>query len=101
MVVEAFVPSVNQSIETGVEEIRLQVAEPINEGFLNFGISSVLLKRSEEMKITRCEIRALGRVFHCLCGGRDRKFCTPVFVKENRVSTPVFVKETVFPYLFS
>ncbi|GBN72379.1 hypothetical protein AVEN_149271-1 [Araneus ventricosus] len=69
MVFEAFVPSVNQSIETGIEEIRVQVAEPLNDGFLHFGIGSematfqVLLQRSEEMKITWYEIRAVGRVF--------------------------------------
>ncbi|GBM69220.1 hypothetical protein AVEN_210441-1 [Araneus ventricosus] len=97
MVVEAFVSSVNQSIETGIEKIRVQVAEPLNDGFLNFGIGSevatcrVLFQRSEDMKITWCEIRAVGRVFQCLCGGRGRQFCTPVFVKENRVSTSVFV----------
>ncbi|GBM49987.1 hypothetical protein AVEN_210096-1 [Araneus ventricosus] len=62
MVVEAFLPSVNQSIEIGVEEIRVQVAEPLNDDFLNFGIGSemaaclMLLQRSEEMKITWCEI---------------------------------------------
>ncbi|GBN40913.1 hypothetical protein AVEN_64921-1, partial [Araneus ventricosus] len=40
MVAEAFVPSVNQSIETGMEEIRVQIAETLNDGFLNFGIGS-------------------------------------------------------------
>ncbi|GBO31852.1 hypothetical protein AVEN_113709-1 [Araneus ventricosus] len=76
MIVRAFVPSVNQSIETGREEISVQIAEQLNDGFLDFGIGSgmvacqVLLQRSEEMKIIRCEIRAVGRVFHCLCGGR-------------------------------
>ncbi|GBO04224.1 hypothetical protein AVEN_216033-1 [Araneus ventricosus] len=56
MVVEAYVPSANQFIETGIEEIRIQVAEPLNDGFLNFGIGSematfqVLLQLSEEMK---------------------------------------------------
>ncbi|GBL83829.1 hypothetical protein AVEN_132706-1 [Araneus ventricosus] len=69
MVVEAFVPSVNQSVETGIEEIRVQVAEPLNDGFLNFGIGpkivtcQVLLQRSEEMKNTWYEIRTVGRVF--------------------------------------
>ncbi|GBN33566.1 hypothetical protein AVEN_218046-1 [Araneus ventricosus] len=93
MVVEAFVPSVHQSIETGLNEIRIQVSEPLNDGFLNFGIGfematcQVLLQRSEDMKITWCEIRALGKVFQCLSGGRAGQFCTPVFVKENRVST--------------
>ncbi|GBN76852.1 hypothetical protein AVEN_135681-1 [Araneus ventricosus] len=94
MVVEAFVPSLNQSIEIG---IRVQVTEPHNEGFLKVGISSematcqVLLQRSEEMKITWCEIRGLGRVFQCLYGGHAQQFCAPVFLKENRVSTPVFL----------
>ncbi|GBN82472.1 hypothetical protein AVEN_2908-1 [Araneus ventricosus] len=69
MVVEAFVSSVNQSIESIIKEIRVQVAEPRNEGFLNFGNGSevatfqVLLQRSEEMKIARWEIRVVGRVF--------------------------------------
>lgn len=69
MVVEAFVPSVNQSIETGIREIRIQVSEPGNDGFLNFGIGSemtscqTLLQRSEEMKIPSCEIQAVERVF--------------------------------------
>ncbi|GBL72479.1 hypothetical protein AVEN_115394-1 [Araneus ventricosus] len=66
MVVEAFVPSVNQSIETGIEEIRVQIAEPLNDGFLNFGIGfeiQVLYQRSEDMKITWCEIRAVGMLF--------------------------------------
>ncbi|GBM40760.1 hypothetical protein AVEN_157904-1 [Araneus ventricosus] len=40
MVVEAFVSSVNQAIETGIEEIRVQDTEPLNDGFLNIGISS-------------------------------------------------------------
>ncbi|GBM17587.1 hypothetical protein AVEN_80888-1 [Araneus ventricosus] len=59
-------------------KIRVQVAEPLNDSFLNFGIGSematcqVLLQRSEEMKITWCEIRNLGTVFKCLCGGRAR-----------------------------
>ncbi|GBO44631.1 hypothetical protein AVEN_105683-1 [Araneus ventricosus] len=89
MVVEAFVPLVNQSIETGIEGIGVQVAKPLNDGFLNFGIASdmatcqVLLQRSEEMKITWCEIWALGRVFQCICGGRARQFGTPVFVTLN------------------
>ncbi|GBN49179.1 hypothetical protein AVEN_116500-1 [Araneus ventricosus] len=95
MVVEASVPSVNQSIETGILEIGVQVGEPFNVGFLNFGIGSemakcqVLLQISEEMKITWCEIRTLGRMFQCLRGGRARQFFTPVFGKENR-----------FPHLF-
>ncbi|GBN82727.1 hypothetical protein AVEN_228418-1 [Araneus ventricosus] len=61
MVVEAFMPSVNQSIEMGIEEIRVQVAEPLNDGFLNFGIGYEMAtcQRSEEMKITWCEIRAV------------------------------------------
>ncbi|GBM52425.1 hypothetical protein AVEN_105027-1 [Araneus ventricosus] len=60
MVVEAL----NQSIETGMEEIRVH-AEQLNDGFLNFGICSemttcqVLLQQSEEMKITWCHIRAV------------------------------------------
>ncbi|GBN22549.1 hypothetical protein AVEN_268179-1 [Araneus ventricosus] len=40
MVIEAFVPSVNQYIETGMEGIRFEVAEPFNDGFLSFGIGS-------------------------------------------------------------
>ncbi|GBL61168.1 hypothetical protein AVEN_211934-1 [Araneus ventricosus] len=75
MVMEAFVPSVNYSIETGVEENRVQVTESLNYGFLNFGIGSemascqVLLQGSEDMKITCCEIRdvmdVLGRPDLC------------------------------------
>ncbi|GBO25829.1 hypothetical protein AVEN_266167-1 [Araneus ventricosus] len=90
MVVEAYMPSVHQNIETGIEETRVQIVETLNDGFLNFGVGSematyqVLLKWSEDMKITRCEIRAIGRLFQCLCGGRARQFCTPVFVKVNR-----------------
>ncbi|GBL83473.1 hypothetical protein AVEN_196332-1 [Araneus ventricosus] len=66
MVVEAFVPSVSQPIETGMEKMRVQVAESLNDGFLNFGIGfematcEVFLQWSEEMKITWCEIRAVG-----------------------------------------
>ncbi|GBL79445.1 hypothetical protein AVEN_92613-1 [Araneus ventricosus] len=69
IVVEALAASVDQSIETGKEEIRVQVSEPLNDGFLNFGISSemvtcqVLLQWSEEMKIIWSEIRAVRRVF--------------------------------------
>ncbi|GBM77601.1 hypothetical protein AVEN_165628-1 [Araneus ventricosus] len=78
MAVEAFVPSVNQSFEIGIEEIKVQVVEPLNDGFLNFGIGSemtacqVLLQLSEEMKITWCEIRAIGRLFRrsALCSSR-------------------------------
>ncbi|GBL90594.1 hypothetical protein AVEN_179494-1 [Araneus ventricosus] len=96
MAFEAFVSSVNHSIEIGIEEIRVQVAEPLKDGFLNSGIGSEMatcqeLLQSEEMKITWCEIRDVGRVFNFLCGGRGRQFSTPVFVKENRVSTPAFV----------
>ncbi|GBN28228.1 hypothetical protein AVEN_198916-1 [Araneus ventricosus] len=53
---------------------RAQIAESLNEGFLNVGNGSemvtcqVFLQRYEDMKITRCEIRALGRVFQYLCG---------------------------------
>ncbi|GBM24432.1 hypothetical protein AVEN_76161-1 [Araneus ventricosus] len=50
-----------------------------------------LLQRSEEMKITCCEIRDELRMFQCVCCGRARLFCTLVFMKENLVSTPVFV----------
>ncbi|GBM09875.1 hypothetical protein AVEN_241203-1 [Araneus ventricosus] len=100
MIFKAFVPSVNQSIETGIVEIRVEIVEsltglfwyprlgwesslfphvnngksdvslpnqeyqnkpPTNDGFLNFGSEmttcQVLLQRSEEMKITSCEIR--------------------------------------------
>ncbi|GBM50770.1 hypothetical protein AVEN_35666-1 [Araneus ventricosus] len=82
MVIEAFVPSGNQSIESGIEEIRLQVTEPPKDGFLNFGIGfemgtcQVLFKRLEEMKITWCEIWAAERItqsiifetlFHITC----------------------------------
>ncbi|GBL96698.1 hypothetical protein AVEN_111839-1 [Araneus ventricosus] len=68
MFVEVFVPSVNQSIETGLEGIRVQVAEPLNDYILNFGIGSemaicqVLLQWSEEIKITWCDIRAVVEV---------------------------------------
>ncbi|GBM11853.1 hypothetical protein AVEN_26777-1 [Araneus ventricosus] len=77
-------------MEPGIKEIGVQVAEPFNDGSLNLGIGSeiatcqVLLQRSEEMKINWCDIRAVGRVFRCLCGGHARQFCTPVFLKENR-----------------
>ncbi|GBM23656.1 hypothetical protein AVEN_167148-1 [Araneus ventricosus] len=82
MVIEAFVPSVNQSIETGVEENKIQVTESLNYGFLNFGIGSemasgqVLPQRSEEMTITCCEsglwwtclaILTFARLAHLLC----------------------------------
>ncbi|GBN92574.1 hypothetical protein AVEN_39370-1 [Araneus ventricosus] len=40
MTVEAFVPSVNHSIENGIEEIRVQVAVILNDGFLIFKTSS-------------------------------------------------------------
>ncbi|GBM19169.1 hypothetical protein AVEN_79885-1 [Araneus ventricosus] len=43
VVVEAFVPSVHQSIETGIEEIeevRVYGAELLKDSFLNFGIGS-------------------------------------------------------------
>ncbi|GBN98105.1 hypothetical protein AVEN_79007-1 [Araneus ventricosus] len=53
------------------------------------GTCQVLLQRSEEMKITWCEIQAVGRMFHCLCGERARQFYISVFAKQNRVSTPV------------
>ncbi|GBM47432.1 hypothetical protein AVEN_175610-1 [Araneus ventricosus] len=46
MVVEAFVPSVNQSIETDKEEIKAEMTT-----------CQVLLQRSEDMKITWCEIQ--------------------------------------------
>ncbi|GBM16863.1 hypothetical protein AVEN_99756-1 [Araneus ventricosus] len=51
----------------------------------------VFLQWCEEMKITWCDIRVLGRVFQRLCSRRARHFCTPVFVKESRVSTPFFM----------
>ncbi|GBN43018.1 hypothetical protein AVEN_21261-1 [Araneus ventricosus] len=56
MVDEAVMSSAHQSNEIGIEEISVQVTDPLNNGFLNFGISSemptcqVLLQRSEEMK---------------------------------------------------
>ncbi|GBM23589.1 hypothetical protein AVEN_196661-1 [Araneus ventricosus] len=43
MVAEASVPWVNQSIETGIDEIRVQIAETLNDGFLNFGIVSEMV----------------------------------------------------------
>ncbi|GBM05149.1 hypothetical protein AVEN_197711-1 [Araneus ventricosus] len=67
----------------------IKVAVPLKDGFLDFGIGSEmatckeLLQRSEEMKITWYEILAVGRVLQCLCGGRDRQFRTPVFVKKS------------------
>ncbi|GBL98580.1 hypothetical protein AVEN_274104-1 [Araneus ventricosus] len=65
MIVEAFVSSVNQSIETVIVEIRIQIAWSLKDGFLNkTATCQVLLQRSEEMKITWCEIRAVGRVPH-------------------------------------
>ncbi|GBM37766.1 hypothetical protein AVEN_25880-1 [Araneus ventricosus] len=82
MVVEAFGRSENKSIETVIEEIRVQVTEPPKDGFLNFGISfkmgtcQVLFRRLEEMKITWWEIWSVGRVtqnilfetlFHITC----------------------------------
>ncbi|GBM42428.1 hypothetical protein AVEN_240184-1 [Araneus ventricosus] len=67
MIVEAFVSSVNQSIETVIEEIRIQIAGSLKDGFLNkTATCQVLLQRSEEMKITWCEIRAVGRVFQSI-----------------------------------
>ncbi|GBN40944.1 hypothetical protein AVEN_94326-1, partial [Araneus ventricosus] len=84
MVVEAFGPSVHQFIEDGIEEIRVQIAEPLNDCFLDFGIGSemakcqVLLQQSEQLKITWCEIPAVRRVFQCLYGGRARHFSWPV-----------------------
>ncbi|GBN62007.1 hypothetical protein AVEN_70052-1 [Araneus ventricosus] len=72
MVVEVFVPSVNQSIESSMKEIRVQDAEALNGGVLNNDIDSematwqVLLQRFEEVKITWCEIRAAGRVFQSI-----------------------------------
>ncbi|GBN91442.1 hypothetical protein AVEN_258546-1 [Araneus ventricosus] len=75
MVVVEFVPSVNQFIETSIKEIRVQVAETLNDGFRNFDIVPematclVIIQRSEEMKITWCEIRdvvdVLGRTDLC------------------------------------
>ncbi|GBM07659.1 hypothetical protein AVEN_228160-1 [Araneus ventricosus] len=67
MVVEAFGSSVHQFIKTDIKEIRVQVADPLNEGFLEFGIGSemvtcqVLLPQFEEMKITWCENRSQNR----------------------------------------
>ncbi|GBL78266.1 hypothetical protein AVEN_42814-1 [Araneus ventricosus] len=64
MVVETFESSVHQFIETGREEIRVQVVEPLNDAFLDIGIGSemakcqVLLQESEEMKITWCKNRS-------------------------------------------
>lgn len=63
-----FVPSRKLSVESGVEAIRILVAEPINDGILNFGIGletlpfQVILQRPEEMGIPSCEIRALDRM---------------------------------------
>ncbi|GBM09584.1 hypothetical protein AVEN_29435-1 [Araneus ventricosus] len=92
MIVGVFLRSVNQSIETGIEEIRVQVAEPLIDGFLNFGIGSematcrVLLQWSEDTKITWCEIRTVGRpdlwssrTYVCLVQIPSIKI-TPVFV---------------------
>ncbi|GBM22224.1 hypothetical protein AVEN_273414-1 [Araneus ventricosus] len=69
MVVETFVPSVHQRIETGTGELSIKVVEPRQDGLLRFGIDSemltsqVLLQRSKEMKVTWCEVRVVGRVF--------------------------------------
>ncbi|GBN98560.1 hypothetical protein AVEN_6307-1 [Araneus ventricosus] len=72
MVAEAVWQSVHQFMELGMEEIKVQAAEPFNDGFLDFAIGSeiatceVLLQYSEEMEITLCEIQAVGRAFQCL-----------------------------------
>ena len=39
MFVEAFLPPIPQSIETGVEEIRIQVAKTLIDNYLCFNIS--------------------------------------------------------------
>ncbi|GBL84565.1 hypothetical protein AVEN_191039-1 [Araneus ventricosus] len=84
MVVEAFRPSVYQFIKTGMEEIRLQVVDPLSYDLLAFGIGFematcwMLLQQSEEMKITWSEIPSIGKVLQCICGGRVRQFCTHV-----------------------
>ncbi|GBM97440.1 hypothetical protein AVEN_254704-1 [Araneus ventricosus] len=57
MFAEALVPSINQSIETSIEEIRIQDAEPFNDGFLNFGIGS-------EMATCQVFFNCLKRLVH-------------------------------------
>ncbi|GBM12139.1 hypothetical protein AVEN_39476-1 [Araneus ventricosus] len=53
MVIKAFVTSVPQRIETGIEEISVKILDPHQDGLLNFGIGSQmpisqeLLQRSE------------------------------------------------------
>lgn len=65
MVVESFVPSLNQSI-------RVQAAKPRNYTLLNFGNGSemedcqVLYKRYKEINVAWCEIRAVERMFQCI-----------------------------------
>ncbi|GBM07632.1 hypothetical protein AVEN_228137-1 [Araneus ventricosus] len=68
-VVESFVPSINQYIETGTQEIMVKIVELLSDSFLNFEICSeiaicqALLQLSEEMKIIWCEIWAVRRIF--------------------------------------
>ncbi|GBO43940.1 hypothetical protein AVEN_20909-1 [Araneus ventricosus] len=65
LVVEAFVPSINQCIEIGIEEISVKIVEPCLCSLLNFGIGS-------ELKVTCCEIPAVGQCSH----KSHRKNCT-------------------------
>ncbi|GBN90049.1 hypothetical protein AVEN_78394-1 [Araneus ventricosus] len=53
MVVEAFVQSVNQSIETGIEEISVHVTETLHNSFLNFGIDSEMMTCQELLPMVR------------------------------------------------
>ncbi|GBM74645.1 hypothetical protein AVEN_54854-1 [Araneus ventricosus] len=87
MVIEAFVSSVNQFIETGIEETRFQVTSPFDDGFLNFGDLQHAYSMVRRDKSNLVRDPGYREMFQCLCGGRARQFCTLVFVKGNRVST--------------
>jgi hypothetical protein len=72
MLAEAFVPPVHQGIYPSTEEIGVKRLKPGHDGLLNLTVSCklpstrVLLQWSKEMKITRCHVRAVGRMVQYL-----------------------------------
>ncbi|GBL92436.1 hypothetical protein AVEN_174719-1 [Araneus ventricosus] len=57
MVVEEFVSSIKQSIQTGIEEFRVQVEELLNDDFLNFGLESEMATSSTVQRDKRHLVR--------------------------------------------
>jgi hypothetical protein len=72
MLAEASVPPVHQGVYPSIEEISVKRLKPGHDGLLNFTVgcespsTQVPVQLSKEMKITRYQVRAVGRMVQYL-----------------------------------